>query len=157
MIKSRKVFFALLFFVAAALALNGCGAEKVADAPEGDQEDLQTQKVPVGGDGSYTDIGANGVAIMLENKDFPLINVHVPYEGEIGKTDLFIPYDQVESNLDKLPVDKSAKLILYCRSGSMSDTAARKLVDLGYTNVWSLDGGMIGWEQAGHPLLNRDR
>ncbi|HEY64632.1 MAG TPA: rhodanese-like domain-containing protein [Caldilineae bacterium] len=94
---------------------------------------------------------------MLENKDFLLINVHVPYAGEIEGTDVFIPFNEIEQNLDKLPADMGAKLVVYCRSGGMSAIAARTLVKLGYTNVWNLDRGMIGWEQAGYSLVNKSR
>jgi rhodanese-related sulfurtransferase len=95
-----------------------------------------------------------GLAAMLDGKDFRLINVHIPYAGEISGTDLEIPYDQIEQRASELPADKGAKIVLYCRSGAMSAMAARSLVKLGYTNVWNLDGGMSAWEQAGHPLVS---
>ncbi len=86
---------------------------------------------------------------MLAAKDFTFINVHTPFDGSIAKTDLSIPYDQIEQNLNKLPADKNAKIVLYCRSGRMSNIAAKKLVSLGYTNIWELAGGMAAWQQAG--------
>jgi len=129
----------------------------VGVAPPLGGQTLEARKVPVAGGGSYTDVNAGSLARMLEKKDFPLINVHIPYEGEIAGTDLFIPFDQVEAKLAELPADRSAKLVLYCRSGSMSATAARALVRLGYTNVLNLDGGMIAWKQAGHPLVRKGR
>jgi rhodanese-related sulfurtransferase len=116
-----------------------------------------TQKVPVEGGGSYTDVSVRALARQLETKDFPLINVHIPYEGEIAGTDAFIPFNQIEASVGKLPADKGAKIVLYCRSGSMSAIAARALVKLGYTDVWNLDGGMIGWKEAGLPLVQKAR
>lgn len=107
--------------------------------------------------GSYLDIAPAQLSEMLEDKDFLLVNVHIPYEGEIPETDLFVPYDEVEQNLSQFPRDRAEKIVLYCRSGSMSATAARTLVKLGFTNVWNLDGGMVAWEQQGYGLIHRPR
>ena len=104
--------------------------------------------------GTYVNVSPAELNKMLKNKDFMFINVHIPFAGNIADTDLSIPYDQISTpeNLAQLPVDKNAKIVLYCRSGRMSEIAAKELVSLGYTNIWNLDGGMVGWEQAGYKI-----
>lgn len=102
--------------------------------------------------GSYQNITAKELNFMLKNKDFLFINVHTPFAGNIAGTDTSIAHDQIEQNLSQLPADKSAKIVLYCRSGRMSEIAAAELVSLGYTNIWNLDGGMDAWVQAGYKL-----
>jgi rhodanese-related sulfurtransferase len=102
--------------------------------------------------GTYTDVTVPELQAMLENKDFTFVNVHIPFEGDIPNTDLSIPFDQIEQNVDQLPADKDAKIVLYCRSGSMSRIAAKTLVNLDYTNVWNLNGGFNAWKAVGQPL-----
>lgn len=130
----------LNFFLLIGILLAGCQSESVT-----------AETVEVTG-GSYQDVTPDGLNTMLKDKDFVLINVHIPFAGNIAGTDLSIPYDQVEQNLSQLPDEKDAKIVLYCRSGRMSQIAAEKLVSLGYTNVWNLKGGMVDWEQAGYDL-----
>ena len=108
-----------------------------------------------GGTGTYVDITPDELAAMLESKDFLLINTHIPYEGEIEQTDLFLPYDQAAEQLDQLPTDKDAKIVVYCRSDRMSRISAEEWVKAGYTNLHNLDGGFAAWEEAGYELLRK--
>jgi len=101
---------------------------------------------------NFTTLTSVQLVEMLKQKDFFFVNVHIPYEGEIKNTDAFISYDKIANNLDKLPKDKTAKIVLYCRSGRMSEIAAQELVRLGYTQVSHLSGGMIDWKNNGMQL-----
>jgi rhodanese-related sulfurtransferase len=102
--------------------------------------------------GSYKNVSPKELNTLLKDKDFVFVNVHIPFAGNIAGTDLSIPYDQIEQNLSQLPADKDARIMLYCRSGHMSQIAAEKLVSLGYTNIWNLKGGMVDWEKEGFEI-----
>ena len=54
----------------------------------------------------------------------------------------------------QIPADKNAKIVVYCRSGTMSAAASEELVKNGYTNILNLKDGMIGWEQSGYNIIN---
>ncbi|HLC64450.1 MAG TPA: rhodanese-like domain-containing protein [Patescibacteria group bacterium] len=98
----------------------------------------------------YQDVGPWDLATMLEAKDFTLVDVHIPEQAHIPGTDLFIPYDEINEKLSLLPEDKQAKIVLYCRSGSMSRLAAEALVKAGYANVYNLAGGLNAWQAEGY-------
>ncbi|MBI5621346.1 rhodanese-like domain-containing protein [Candidatus Falkowbacteria bacterium] len=99
---------------------------------------------------TYKDITAKDLAIMLDNKNFFLLDVHTPEQQHIAQTDAVIPYDQILTSQDQLPADRNTPIVVYCRSGNMSATAAQTLTDLGYTNVYNVVGGTLDWQQQGY-------
>lgn len=113
---------------------------------------LAEERVDVPG-GSYINVSPAELRAMLDRKDFFFVNVHVPYEGEIERTDAFVPFTEVEKQLHLFPQARDARILLYCRTGRMSDIAAREMVRLGYTNLWHLKGGFVAWEKAGYLLI----
>src|SRR5512147_492070 len=131
-----------VLFLLAAILLSSCQSKPVTG-----------ETVSVDGK-SYQNITAAELHTMLKNKDFILVNVHIPFAGNLANTDLSIPYDQIEQKLSQLPADKNAKIVLYCRSGHMSGIAAEKLLSLGYTNIWNPKGGMAQWEADGYEIQN---
>lgn len=134
----KKILFVLL----TVLVLVGCQSKPV------------TGEIVSAAGGSYQNVTPTELSTMLESKDFVLVNVHIPFAGNIPGTDVAIPYNEIEPNLSQLPADKTAKIVLYCSSGRMSESAAEELVSMGYTNVWNLKGGMVDWKQAGFELEN---
>ncbi len=133
------------------IALLACGLLVPASAA-GASQTITGAKVSVPG-GSYRAVTPRELATMLAHKNFLLVNVHYPYAGELPHTDRFLPYDTIGQHLLSLPANKHAMVVLYCRSGRMSDIAARTLVRLGFNNVWHLAGGMDAWQQQGYKLL----
>ena len=100
----------------------------------------------------FTNLTLAQFQALMENKDFPLVNVHVPFEGNIAGTDLNIPFDNIPAHLDQLPADKDARIVLYCKSNGMSLSAIEELAALGYSNLFNIDGGFMAWQEAGFPL-----
>ena len=145
----RKILILFVMSIAS-LWLVACASGPSTPA-EAVPVEVKGEIVAVSG-GAYTDASVAELQTMLKNKDFTFINVHIPFEGDIPGTDLSIPYNEIDQNLSQLPAEKDAKIVLYCRSGNMSETAAETLVGLGYTNVWNITGGMVAWEKAGLPL-----
>ncbi len=88
---------------------------------------------------------------MLKNKDFVLVNVHIPYAGEIEGTDYNIPYNDIDQ-FEKM-FSKDQKIVIYCRSGAMSAQALKELKKRGFTNVYDVQGGMNAWRAIGEELV----
>lgn len=105
--------------------------------------------------GVYQTLTIDGFADILaaNPEDYTILNVHIPYAGEIEGTNANVPYNDIEALTAALP-DKAAPIILYCRSGNMSEQASHALLELGYTQVWDVPGGMNAWRESGRELIN---
>ncbi len=148
-----RVYSISLLLIGLAVLLAACGSSPAGEASPPAGGPIAFDQLPKNADG-YADISPAQLAALLDDKDFVMVNVHVPYEGEIEQTDLFIAYDQIAGETGQLPAP-DAPIVLYCRSGSMSTTAARELAEMGYSNIAELDGGFNAWRAAGYELLQK--
>ena len=94
------------------------------------------------GGNSYKTITENEATALIEN-DAVIIDVRNGSEFASGYIDgaINIPVD----NISNINYPKETVIIVYCASGMRSAKAAETLIDLGYTNVYNLDGGLINW------------
>lgn len=65
---------------------------------------------------------------------------------------LHIPKDIIASSVSAQIPNKNQPIYLHCKGGVRSLFAAQTLIDLGYEEVYSVDGGIIDWAVAGYPL-----
>lgn len=93
------------------------------------------------------------VSDLLATTDPIVINVHIPYAGDIPGTDTSIPYNNVDAIEAFLNYDHCADVLLVCLTGGMSQSAGNELVKRGYLRVRDLNGGMQAWQAAGYTLL----
>ncbi len=100
----------------------------------------------------YRVVTAEQLADALPNQDFTLVNVHVPDQGSLPATDYSIPFNELEAFVAAMP-DTAAPIVIYCQSGGMSSQMAPALIELGYTNLFELNGGFNAWSAAGYELL----
>ena len=81
-----------------------------------------------------------------------LINVHIPWAGDIANTDARIAYTDIDAIEAFVHQNHCAEIVLYCYSGPMSLEAGNKLIARGYLRVHDLAGGLIAWKAAGYPV-----
>ena len=128
----------------------GCGAERRVEQAAG--VDASVANELAAGHEPFARLDPAAFEERMKNDKAMVINVHVPYEGELAGTDAFIPYDRIKGD-SRLPKDKGTELLLYCRSGNMSEEAAVDLHEEGYTNIAHLEGGMKAWEASGRQIV----
>jgi rhodanese-related sulfurtransferase len=70
---------------------------------------------------------------------------HLPHAVHLGK-------GVIERDVEQKLPDPQSEIVLYCGGGFRSALAADNLQKMGYTNVFSMDGGIRGWREKGYPL-----
>jgi len=65
---------------------------------------------------------------------------------------LHIPKDEIIANIKASVPEQDSPIYLHCRGGVRSIYAANCLLDLGYKEVYSVEGGITEWERSGYPV-----
>ena len=90
------------------------------------------------------DISYSDLKIFMKKNNVYLIDIRSKQEYEEGHLDgaINISLYNIEKEIEKVVKNKSSKVILYCSSGSRSKKAKKILEDLGYNEVYNLEGGI---------------
>ncbi|HEV2799654.1 MAG TPA: rhodanese-like domain-containing protein [Pyrinomonadaceae bacterium] len=85
--------------------------------------------------------------------DTRLIDVREDHEWQAGHAACAVHMGRgiIERDIEHSIPDKQTELILYCGGGYRSALAADNLQRMGYTNVYSMDGGWTAWQPSGAP------
>lgn len=91
--------------------------------------------------------------IINSDEDHMILDVRTPDEFNEGHLEdaVLIPVDELEGRLDELPTDRP--IIVHCKSGVRSNTAAIILIDNGFTMVFDMGGGILDWIDKGYPVV----
>ena len=98
-----------------------------------------------------TDINVSELKQRLDtgDKSFIFIDVREPYEyAEFNLGATLIPLSTIpEAASGQLADHKNDEIIVHCRSGARSGNAKAFLVQMGFTNVRNLEGGVLAWQR----------
>ncbi len=91
----------------------------------------------------------------IENEDITLIEVlsEKEFNKEHIKGAIHIPLKKIATEAKKR-FQKEDEIIVYCSDYdcTASPTAAKKLTDMGFKNVYDYKGGKKEWKEAGLPM-----
>ena len=96
-------------------------------------------------------VESQALAARIASGDAPLmLDVRSPAEYAEGHLPgaINIPYDELAGRLDELGAERSAEVVVYCRSGRRASLAESVLVESGFSNVLDLNGHWLGWSGA---------
>ena len=83
-----------------------------------------------------------------------VLDVRTPEEfNEVriaGSSNLDFYAPDFDDRLDAL--DKTLPYFVYCRSGNRSGQTLDTMRELGFEEVYNLDGGIVAWNEAGFPV-----
>lgn len=88
---------------------------------------------------------------MAHNQDFILIDIREDHEWLTGHipSAIHLKKGNLTTEISQIVPDKNQEIILYCAIGFRSALSALELENIGYTNVYSLYGGIIRWDDLG--------
>jgi rhodanese-related sulfurtransferase len=103
------------------------------------------------------DVPIATVAEIAVNPSYLRLDTREQEEFEVShlKDAYFIGYSEFDaSEFEKHFPDKDATYVVYCSVGVRSAKIGKKLMDMGYTDVKNLSGGMFKWVNDGYDVVD---
>ena len=142
---SIRYFALVVVLVFLTIALASCGTSGTPVGNAGENQTLPSQTLVV------REISIDQ-AYQLYQEKVAFLDVRTPGEWNDAHVpgSTLLPLENLEERVNELP--KDLELVVYCRSGNRSVQAARILLEAGFSDVYSLDGGLNDWIRAGYEV-----
>lgn len=115
---------------------------------------LYLQFVAVRERATYKNVSVAEAKAMMESTPSLLI-LDVSSEGEYAqghlKGAINIPLSDLLGRINEF--DMNSPILVYCRTGKRSAQACSALVELGFTRVYNMEGGIVAWMNSGYPVV----
>ena len=96
---------------------------------------------------SVDDAAADTNAVFIDTREWDEYNVsHI-------KNAIWVGYDDFDP-ARMGAIDKQRRLIVYCSVGYRSEKITEQLIQLGYSNLFNLYGGIFEWVNNGYPVFD---
>lgn len=120
-----------ILMLIAVILLAGCSSQEKAK-----EETMTVNKIT-----------AEAAKIMIDGgEDLVVLDVRTQEEYNEGHIEnaVLIPDTEISAQAPTVLTDLDQTILVYCRTGRRSAEAAKKLVDIGYTNIYDF-GGIVDW------------
>ena len=95
---------------------------------------------------AFEELQADEAIVLIDTRE-----PHEYAEANIAGSRL-IPPAMIADQIEAAVPDRSTKVILHCRSGARSMTAAEQMAEMGYSDLANVAGGILEWEAEGLPV-----
>jgi rhodanese-related sulfurtransferase len=100
------------------------------------------------------EVGTLGAVQLINHKDAVVVDVRDQKEFDTGHlmNSKLIPLGTIKERIGELEKYREHPIVLVCASGQRSKIAAAQLKSKGFTQAYSLIGGLVAWRKADLPL-----
>jgi len=149
-VKKATATAAIALFMAIGFVLSACSgtrpnaeAETAASYTSATMSSTENRNT---GLAEYRNISPEEAKALIDGGNVIILDVRIKeeYDGGHIKDAILLPDTDIVEQAETVLPDKTAKILVYCRSGRRSASAAKELIAMGYTNVLDF-GGIIDW------------
>ena len=99
-------------------------------------------------------LGVQQATLLINREKATVVDIRAKADFNKGHIlgSVNIPTSKVAEGAKGLPNDKDAPVLLVCQSGVTTAGVAQKLAQLGFTNLYRLQGGIASWSGENLPL-----
>lgn len=154
MTTSRPLLAAVLTASISLAACGGSDSTSTSESTPAEQADSQTETSAAAGVRVVTPAKA-AETIANAPDDLVILDVRTQEEFDEGHIEGAVMLDFYREDFaeELATFDPEVPYVLYCRSGNRSSGARAIMTELGFASVEDVDGGIVGWQGAGLPVV----